>query len=445
MSPGRILVLIAALLISVSACEKKEEGPASSFELIQSRILTPSCAIPSCHASQADATFNEHQLILTAGSSYDNLVGVDPHNANALADGLLRVKPNDAESSLLIHKLHIEDHHSSDYGNPMPLGLQKLSVGQVEYIRQWIENGAPKDGFVADAALMDDVSKQEEEYEPLAPPPAGTGFQVNIDPFVVAPNFEREIFVYKGVGNISEVFVNRFEVKMRPNSHHLVVYDFDAAIPPNLVPNLNVIRDLRLPNNSLNTVTLATMNYHTFIFGCQSPYMDYQFPAGVALRIPAGKKYDFNSHYANREAQSISGEVNMNFYTVAPGTVTQEAHTLFLSNTNISLNPGEQKTIVKSFLMSSSVSILSVTSHSHELGKTFVIKIVGGPRNGETIYTNTDWHHPPFITFDPPIQLAAGEGLASEVTYHNTRSNAVVFGLTSMDEMGIIFGYFIEN
>lgn len=438
---------IAALLISVSACEKKEEGelPSSSFELIQSRILTPSCAIPSCHGSEADATFIEHHLVLSAGAAYDNLVGVDPHNPNALADGLLRVKPNDPDLSLLNHKLRINDHHSSDYGNPMPLGLQKLSVGQVEYIRQWIDNGAPKDGFVGDAALMDDVQKQEEEYEPLAPPTAGTGFQVNIAPFVIAPNFEREIFVYKPVGNASEIFVNRFEVKMRPNSHHLVVFDFEAGIPPSLVPSLDVIRDLRNADNSVNTLTLATMSYHTFIFGCQSPYLDYQFPAGVALRIPAGMKYDFNSHYANREAQSISGEVNMNFYTVDPGAVTQEAHTLFLSNTNILLNPGEQKTIVKTFLMSSSVSVLSLTSHSHELGKTFVIKIVGGPRNGETVYTNNDWHHPPFITFDPPIDLAAGQGLASEVTYKNTRNNVVVFGLTSMDEMGIIFGYYIDN
>lgn len=438
-------MLLTALLISVSACEKKEEGPSSSFELIQSRIMTPSCAIPSCHASEADATFNEHHLILKEGASYENLVDAAPINANALADGLLRVKPNDAEASLLLHKIHIEDHHASDYGNPMPLGLQKLSAGQVEYIRQWIDAGAPKNGFVADAALMDDVKKQEEEYVPLPPPPNGTGFQVNINPFTIAPNFEREIFIFKPVGNSLEVFVNRFEVKMRPNSHHLVVYDFEVATPPAAVPDLNVIRDLRNPDNSLNIATLSTMSYHTFIFGCQSPYMDYQFPPGVALRIPAGMKYDFNSHYANREPQSISGEVNMNFYTVDPGTVTQEAHTLYLSNTNIQLNPGEQKTIVKTFVMSSSVSVLSVTSHTHELGNKFVIKIVGGPRNGEIIYTNTDWHHPPFVTFDPPIQLAVGQGLASEVTYKNTRNQMVGFGLTSMDEMGIIFGYFTEN
>ncbi len=445
MPQARIAILFSALLIVAGSCDKNEAVLSSSFELIQSRVFNPSCALSSCHASGADATFNEHHLVLADGVSYKNLVGVDPHNANALADGLLRVRPNDGETSLLLHKLHIEDHHSSDYGNPMPLGLQKLSVGQVEFIKQWIEAGAPKTGIVADPALMDDFQKQEEEYLPLAPPAPGTGYQVSIGPFTIAPNFEREIFVYKSVGNATEFFVNRFEVRMRPNSHHLVVYNFEPDIPSSVVPAIDMVRDLRNPNNSLNPATLATMGFHRFVFGCQSPYMDYQFPPGIALRIPAGMKYDFNSHYANREPQSITGEVNINFFSVDPGTVTKEARTLYLSNTDIQLEPGSTETIIKTFIMSGSISVHSVTSHTHELGEKFMIRIVGGPRNNEVVYTNTDWHHPPFITFDPPIELTDGQGLSSEVTYHNTRSNLVVFGLKSTDEMGIIFGYFTEN
>ena len=60
-------------------------------------------------------------------------------------------------------------------------------------------------------------------------------------------------------------------------------------------------------------------------------------------------------------------------------------------------------------------------------------------------FTSTDWHHPQFVTYDPPIQLQPGEGLMSEITYHNTRSVVVKFGLTSQDEMGIIFGYYTDN
>ncbi len=65
-----------------------------------------------------------------------------------------------------------------------------------------------------------------------------------------------------------------------------------------------------------------------------------------------------------------------------------------------------------------------------------------GARNGEIVYTNTDWEHPLVKSFSTPIVLQTGEGLTSEVTYNNTTSKTVVFGLTSEDEMNIIFGYY---
>lgn len=83
-----------------------------------------------------------------------------------------------------------------------------------------------------------------------------------------------------------------------------------------------------------------------------------------------------------------------------------------------------------------------LTSHFHRFGEKFAIKIAGGPRNGELVYTNTDWLHPFVKSFATPIVLQPGEGLTSEVTYYNSSSKAVAFGLTSEDEMNIIFGYY---
>ena len=83
-----------------------------------------------------------------------------------------------------------------------------------------------------------------------------------------------------------------------------------------------------------------------------------------------------------------------------------------------------------------------LTSHFHKMGESFVIKILGGARNGETVYENTDWQHPLVINYATPIQLNAGEGLTSVVTYNNTSNKTVSFGLTSEDEMNIIFGYY---
>ncbi len=440
-----ILLFVVAIAVVFYSCDRHNEvEDNSTFGLIQSKIFTPSCAISGCHASEADNTFIQHHLVLAKNLAYENLVNISPANANALADNLLRVKPSHSDESLLLHKLHTADHHAHDYGNPMPLGLPPLSEGQVEFIAAWIDAGAPQTGSVADVKLLDDTTPQAEDFEPLAAPATGKGLQIVIPPFKVAPNFEREFFVYKKLGNSEEIFVNRFEIKMRQNSHHFIMYDFQDNIPDLFVPAFDFVRDIRNPDGSVNVGNMIPMAYHVFVMGTQTPYLDYSFPEGVAISFPAGAAADFNSHYVNKQATEIPGEVYVNLHTVEPANVTKVAKTLNLSNQNLNLPANQRTTLTKSFLFDKKISVISLTSHTHQLGEKFVIKIKGGTRDGEVVYTNTDWHHPTLVTFNPPIELNAGEGLISEITYNNTKDKAVKFGLTSEDEMGIIFGYYYE-
>ena len=46
------------------------------------------------------------------------------------------------------------------------------------------------------------------------------------------------------------------------------------------------------------------------------------------------------------------------------------------------------------------------------------------------------------VNYAVPIVLEKGQGLRSVVTYNNTTSNTIRFGLTSDQEMDIIFGYY---
>ena len=444
----RSLLLSASVVtcaaVVVLSC-KEEDMSVSSFGLLQERIFTPSCAISGCHGSSADATFVQHQLLLSAGATYSNLVGVQPTNTEAKADGLLRVKAGDAHTSLLYHKIAGAGHHAKAYGNPMPMGLALLTEGQLEFIRQWIEAGAPEHGMVADSALLRDTTPQQEIFEPLEPPAAGSGLQMVIAKFPVVPHFERELFVYKKVGNTEQVYVNRIEIKMRQNSHHFILYDFESTIPPLYVPQNEVVRDLRNQDGSVNFGTTIPMGYHLFIVGTQSPYLDYKFPDGVALAMPANMSVDCNSHYVNKSNFIIDGEINVNLHTVPASSVTKVARSINFPNYNLNL-PAKQKTIMtKTFLFSENVSVHTLTSHTHQLAEKFVIKIKGGQRDGEVVYTNLDWHHPQMVNFTPPISLSAGQGLTSEIIYNNTTNAVVKFGLTSTDEMGIIFGYYTEN
>jgi len=324
----------------------------------------------------------------------------------------------------------------------MPLGLELLSQGQVEFIRRWIEAGAPREGTaVEDISLLDDTTPQPENFEPLAPP--AVGIQINLEKFSVDPNFEREFFVYKKLGNAEDIYVNRVEIKMRQNSHHFLMYDFNNDI--STLPALDVVRDIRNADGSMNYKNMSPMLFHVYVAGAQTPYMDYQFPEGVALKFPADAALDFNAHYVNKQRVPIEGEVNMNLHTIPVASVQKVAKTLNMANTEFSLSPNQKTTIYKTFTVKMKTYVFALTSHTHQLGEKFIIKIAGGARDGETVYTNTDWHHPLIVNFSSPIVLNPGEGLTSVITYNNTKSKPVYFGLTSEDEMGIIFGYYYEE
>ncbi|HET9137097.1 MAG TPA: hypothetical protein VFO76_10700 [Candidatus Kapabacteria bacterium] len=442
----RIISLCVAFLgaLAFSSCSKDttvEPTATSSWGKLQEKVINTSCV--SCH-KQGDQYAVESGLVLTSDVAYKSLVGVLSHNDNAADEGLLRIKAGDAENSFFFMKLH-DLPTGKDYGNRMPLGNHMLSVGQIEFIRQWINAGAPKDGIVANDSLLDDnTPSPEAEFVPLDPPVAGEGFQLTTGIFKVAPNFEREIFIYKKLPVLGDVFLSRMHFRMRPMSHHLVLAGFDETTTPDIMPKFDVVRDLRSADGTESFQIENQMLHHTFIGGSMVQEGDFNFPSGVGLRMKAGSGIDFNTHYVNYTQDTILGECYANLYTMKPSEVQHEAQSLFLYNFDLTLPPHQQTVVHHIFTNDSTTAwnVFMLTSHNHAMGTVFQIKIVGGARNGELVYESHDWDHPAITMYSTPIVINPGEGLESIVTYNNTTDEMINFGLTSKDEMDIIFGYY---
>ncbi|MFD2522059.1 monooxygenase [Emticicia soli] len=445
------LAMSTVLCLSLmNACSK--QGPTdpvdtaeSSFDLIQNRILTSSCAIPGCHASENDGSFAQHGLVLAKGKAYNNLFEIAPKNELARADGLKLVKAFNSLQSLFFHKVNPDNSHhgGKNYGSTMPLGNAPLYAGQIEFIRRWIEAGAPEKGNVVETSLLDDKTPSETTpFEVLAAPTAGMGYQMKLDKFDVAPKFERELFVRKPLGNTETAYINRIQIKMRPGSHHFILYGFRN--PENLAP-LNQVRDLRNADGSLNILTFQQMGNHIFNFGGSEANMDYTFPEGTAVAIAPNATFDMNSHYFNTGTSPIPGEVYINLYTTNKANVKNTLKVLDLANQNLNIPPKQKTVISKTFTFDKNIKVAMLFSHTHKLGEKFEILIKGGSRDGEVVYTSGDWEHPEKINYTPYISIKKGEGLTSRITYNNTTDKTVRFGLTTEDEMGIIFGYYFEE
>lgn len=447
-TPHRVLVIATIALLTAcggadTSANTDSPLPAGTFARIQRDILTPQCA--NCHKTgSTDA--KSSQLVLTADSSYQQLVGSASVQTFAKADGFPRVKPYRADSSLLYHKLAwIPGHHSRDYGNLMPMGTTAgLTTGQLEFVRRWIEAGAPRTGTVVDTALLLDSRTQAASFTPLAAPAAGTGIQLTVDSFAVTPTMERELFLYRRLNNTSDMYVTRIQSRMRPGSHHLLLYTFDetkTSFPCNTRPSADIVRDIRNADGSMNLLNMLPMACHIFFGGAMTQDFDYSFPSGVALRLPANAALDFNVHYVNRSPAPLPGQAFANLYTTDLSQVRQVARTLNLANTNFTL-PAKQRTTIRTvFQMSARTTVLALTSHMHSLGERYEILLRRANGTETSVYVNTDWEHPAFVNLTTPLVLEVGDALVSVVTYNNVSDKTVNFGLLSTDEMNIIFGY----
>lgn len=435
----RAVPLAAVVGLACSGDGPTGGAPTTSFARLQADVFTPSCASASCHATGAA---NSSGLALSGSGGYASLVNALPTNAGARADGLRRVMPGKPDSSLLWHKLngHAAGHHARDYGLAMPPTGTALRAGQLEFIRQWIAGGASASTDAVDPSLLAGTTSQLARV-PLAAPAAGAGFQLRMPPFTIGAGKEREVLYYAPVGNTQEAWVKRIQTNMRAGSHHFVLYTFGANTPSLLVPTPGALRDLRDENGTYNLATLAAMPYRVFFAGSQSTASDYTFPAGVALRLPAGAAIDINSHYVNTTTGAAIGEAEANLYTVAAAEVQFEAQSLNLNNTDLTVPAGRDTTIRRTFRFTKTTRIVMLTSHMHKRGLRFVIRIAGGARDGGVVYDNSSWDSPVILALGTPLTLQAGEGLTSEVTYRGDPTRVVRFGLTADDEMNIIFGY----
>ena len=108
--------------------EGGQQPLAPTLESIQANVFNPSCIV--CHAGASAP----QGLRLDSGNSFANLVGIPSSEVSSL----FRVTPGDPGLSYLIQKL--EGNASS--GEQMPLGGPPIPAATIEFVRQWIIDGA---------------------------------------------------------------------------------------------------------------------------------------------------------------------------------------------------------------------------------------------------------------------------------------------------------------
>jgi hypothetical protein len=235
----------------------------------------------------------------------------------------------------------------------------------------------------------------------IVPPDPSIGFQLHYGPknyddpaevakYVLMPGQEVTDCVFMTTPNETDVFHNEYHGRMRPGSHHLLVYTQSMAKPPSDGP-----ADCNQGTDSRN------------ILGAQTPKIDIAprpdgppENVGLAQSLPASQQAMFQMHFINMGDKPILREGWANVVYVDKSKVKQQADPIFfLAGISAAAAP-KQTTVNKGKAVAmTDLRLIQATGHYHAHTVRFSAwKTIGGVR--ELLFEDYNWHEPTMVAFD---------------------------------------------
>ncbi len=237
--------------LGIGCDDKADEAPSSPAEMAGGGMMAPEvpesfestfaalqyhlfenqgCTEAACHGSAAAG-----DLTLTADVSYGQLV-----EAASTGSSMPRVEPGDRSRSYLYLKLlaALEPDTTEVAGGPMPTGREPIPRELLNALRLWIYAGAPETGAVEGTAALLDTELPPVgpiTIAPLPPPDPAAGFQLEMPPWPLEANTEREV-CFASYFDVSDqvpaefkdeagefAYVRAEQLRQDPHSHHLIL------------------------------------------------------------------------------------------------------------------------------------------------------------------------------------------------------------------------------
>jgi hypothetical protein len=235
----------------------------------------------------------------------------------------------------------------------------------------------------------------------ILPPDPSKGFQLHygpssyddaaVQPFLIEPGGETTDCYFVKTPNTQMVYTFEYHGRMRPGSHHLIVYAQDNGnVPDGLASNCNQGADAR------------------FFVGSQTPTVDIPLPGmaqapenkGLAMELQANTQMALQLHYINTTQEPMLREAWVNMMYSDPATVTQIAEPIFfLAGIAMNVAPNTEKIINGSGTAPQDLRVLGITGHFHAHTVRFSAwHVVAGQKT--LILEDYDWHEPTNLPFD---------------------------------------------
>jgi len=261
--------------------------------------------------------------------------------------------------------------------------------------------------------------------DPLPPPPAGEGFQVEMTTTVPAGTEIWECKVteipFDGI-----IKVNHVESVQSAGVHHMdiTVLAFAGV-------------DLDVGSYDCNQIYAdypQLMENGLIVYAAQQPDQEITLPEGTVAQLPGRLKIMQELHYVNATSQPVEAFSKINIYKYAGATV----NTIWgnaVRDTNLDIPVGDSTQWTRC-VMDEDIDVLFLSSHTHQLGRSVEVRKFDGAAVGDLVYSNDDWHTPQLLSFgDAPLHVPAGTGFEFQCHYSNPTGEVVHWGFHASDEM----------
>jgi hypothetical protein len=260
----------------------------------------------------------------------------------------------------------------------------------------------------------------------------------------LAPFEETEPCVQWTLHNEQPVYVNTVTLVNDGAYHH----SNWLAVPEEKFPGPDGFFDCA--SRGYTELDAAISGTVLFAQSTQSRLESQELPQGVVVKLPPGSKIVAGVHLLNLGSAELETELRMSLELVHPRTVEVVVAPFRFSYVDLDI-PAKQRSrftgdcgFVDDYADAVGgpvdLKLYWVQPHTHYLGDTFTVDIVGGPEDGRRLLDRVGFDAGPGgRVFDPPVDFSQAQGLRIGCGYDNWLDKDIGWGIGDQ-EMCVMLG-----
>ncbi|MBI2058771.1 MAG: hypothetical protein HYT87_03290 [Nitrospirae bacterium] len=285
-------------------------------------------------------------------------------------------------------------------------------------------------------------SENTGEKPPTLAPPT-RGYQIRADPIRVDAGEESEVCQHAATVAGPGEAVRRIEVAAGPGLHHFILFTWESESAP--TPSRWPCVAAGIGGDLSHILDFRPLSGFP-----PQPYSEILFPEDVGFPLRPNQAFVLDGHFLNLGAtQQRESSLTVNLHTVSQSEVSHLARILYDINLSFRVPASSRGYAEGTWEAKEDIHLFALTSHTHRRGIEVTIhhaeRLPGDPASfeeKEPLYRSRDWSSPAFAVFTEPILIRAGDGLRYRCLFDNDKMIPLIFGVTSEDEMCILYGFY---